>query len=133
VRPPAGDAGEVSTRDPQAGWTGRSGGSRFGHEAHVALDEGGGIVRGATLTPADVHDGMPADDPVRGDEGAAHAGKAYDSEGRRAGLRARGIEPRIMRKARRDRPPKPRQAAPNQAAAPVRAGVERRLGTMGRA
>src|SRR5215218_11369870 len=45
VRPPAGDAGEVSERDPQAGWTRKNGRSRFGYKAHAAVDEGGGIVR----------------------------------------------------------------------------------------
>src|SRR5690349_16051857 len=138
ARPPGGDAGEVSPRevsprDPQAGWAKKNGRSRFGYEAHVAVDEGSGIVRAATLTPADVHDSVPADDPVRGDEEAVYADKAYDSAARRAGLRERGIEPRIMHKARRDRPLKPWQAAFNKAVAPIRAGVERLFGTMKRA
>ena len=46
VRPPAGDAGEVSPRDPQAGWTKKNGKSRFGYKAHAAVDEDSGIVRG---------------------------------------------------------------------------------------
>src|SRR3954468_15027211 len=107
VRPPAGDAGEVSPRDPQAGWTKKNGRSRFGYEAHVAVDEGSGLVREAAMTPADVHDSVPADDLVQGDEQAVYADKAYDSEARRTGLRERGIEPRIMHKARRNRPLKP--------------------------
>jgi IS5 family transposase len=133
VRPPGGDAGEVSPRDPQAGWTRKNGRSRFGYKAHAAVDEGSGIVRGATLTPADVHDSIPADDLVQGDEEAVYADKAYDSEARRAGLRERGIEPRIMHKARRDRPLKPWQVAFNKAVAPIRAGVERLFATMRRA
>jgi IS5 family transposase len=133
VRPPTGDAGEVSERDPQAGWTKKNGKSRFGYKAHVAVDEGSGIVREAVMTPADVHDSVPADDLVQGDEGAVHADKAYDSEARRAGLRERGIEPRIMFQARRNRPLKPWQAAFNKAVAPIRAGVERLFGTMKRA
>jgi IS5 family transposase len=96
VQPPKGDAGEVAERDPQAGWTRKNGESRFGYEAHVAVDEGSGIVRAATLTPADVHDSVPADALVQGDGEAVYADKAYDSEARRAGLRERGIEPRIM-------------------------------------
>ena len=96
MRPPGGDAGEVAERDPQAGWTKKNGRSRFGYEAHVAVDEGSWIVRAATLTPADVHDSVPADDLVQGDGEAVYADKAYDSEARRAGLRERGIEPRIM-------------------------------------
>ena len=133
VRPPTGDAGEVSERDPQAGWTRKNGKSRFGYKAHAAVDEGSGLVREAAMTPADVHDSVPADDLVQGDEQAVYADKAYDSEQRRAGLRERGIEPRIMHKARRSRPLRPWQAAFDKAAAPVRAGVERLFATMGRA
>jgi IS5 family transposase len=70
---------------------------------------------------------------VQGDEQAVYADKAYDSEARRAGLRGRGIEPRIMHKARRDRPLKPWQVALNKAVAPIRAGVERLFATVKRA
>jgi transposase, IS5 family len=84
------------------------------------------------MTPADVHDSVPADDLVRGDEQAVYADKAYDSEARRAGLRGRGIEPRIMHEARRDRPLEPWQTWFNKAVAPIRAGVERLFGTMKR-
>jgi IS5 family transposase len=133
VRPPGGDAGEVSPRDPQAGWTKENGKSRFGYKAHVAVDEGSGIVRAAVMTPADVHDSVPADGLVQGDEEAVYADKAYDSEERRAGLRARGVEPRIMYQARRNRPLTPWQTWFNEAVAPVRAGVERVFGTMKRA
>src|ERR687885_714406 len=122
VRPPAGDAGEVAERDPQAGWTKKNGRSRFGYKAHVAEDEGSGLVREAVMTPADVHDSVPADDLVQGDEAAVYADKAYDSEPRRAGLRGRGIEPRIMYQARRNRPLKPWQVASSKAVAPIRAG-----------
>jgi IS5 family transposase len=133
VQPPKGDAGEVSSRDPQAGWTRKNGRSRFGYKAHAAVDEGSGLVREAVMTPADVHDSVPADDLVQGDEQAVYADKAYDSEARRAGLRERGIEPRIMHKARRNRPLKAWQTWFNKAVAPVRAGVERLFATMKRA
>src|SRR4051794_22725406 len=122
VRPPAGDAGEVSPRDPQAGWTKKNGRSRFGYKAHAAVDEGSGLVREAVMTPADVHDSVPADDLVQGDEGAVYADKAYDSQALRAGLRERGIEPRIMHKARRNRPLKAWQTWFNKAVVPGRAG-----------
>src|SRR5919199_521486 len=133
VRPPGGDAGEVSGRDPQAGWTRKNGRSRFGYKAHAAVDEGSGIVRRATMTLADVHDSVPAGELVQGDERAVYADKAYDSEARRRGLRERGIEPRIMYQARRNRPLKAWQTWFNKAVAPVRAGVERPFGTMKRA
>ena len=51
----------------------------------------------------------------------------------RAGLRERGIEPRIMHKARRNRPLTAWQTWFNKAVAPIRAGVERVFGTMKRA
>ena len=132
MRPPGGDAGEVSGRDPQAGWTKKNGKSRFGYKAHVAVDEGSGLVRRASMTPADVHDSIPADDLVQGDEAAVYADKAYDSAKRRTGLRARGIAPRIMYQARRSRPLKPWQVAFNKVVAPIRAGVERLFATMKR-
>ena len=90
-------------------------------------------MREAVDDAADVHDSVPADDLVQGDEEAVYADKADDSEERRAGLRARGIEPRIMDEARRNRPLKPWETAFNKALAPIRAGVERLFGTMKRA
>ena len=133
VRPPAGDAGEVSGHDPQAGWTKKNGRSRFGYKAHAAVDEGSGLVREVVMTPADVHDSVMGDGLVQGDEDAVYADKAYDDAARRKRLRKQGIEPRIMYQARRNRPLRPWQVAFNKAVAPVRAGVERLFATMKRA
>jgi IS5 family transposase len=132
VKPPAGDAGEVSPHDPDAGWTKKNGKSRFGYKAHVAVDQDSGIVRQAIMTPADVHDSVRADDLVQGDEEAVYADKAYDDAARRERLKARGIAPRIMHKAKRNKSLKPWQVWMNKALAPVRAGVERVFGTMKR-
>jgi len=133
VRPPAGDAGEVSGHDPQAGWTKKNGRSRFGYKAHAAVDEGSGLVREVVMTPADVHDSVMGDGLVQGDEDAVYADKAYDDAARRKRLRKQGIEPRIMYQARRNRPLRPWQVAFNRAVAPIRAGVERLFATMKRA
>ncbi len=73
VKPPRGDAGEVSPRDPDAGWTKKNGKSRFGYKAHAAVDEGSGLVRQAVMTPADVHDSVKPDELVQGDEAAVYA------------------------------------------------------------
>src|SRR6187200_2985200 len=120
VRPPAGDAGEVSGHDPQAGWTKKNGRSRFGYKAHAAVDEGSGLVREVVMTPADVHDSVMGDGLVQGDEDAVYADKAYDDAARRKRLRKQGIEPRIMYQARRNRPLRPWQVAFNKAVAPLR-------------
>ena len=133
VRPPAGDAGEVSGHDPQAGWTKKNGRSRFGYKAHAAVDEDSGLVREVVMTPADVHDSVMGDGLVQGDEDAVYADKAYDDAARRKRLRKQGIEPRIMYQARRNRPLRPWQVAFNKAVAPIRAGVERLFATMKRA
>jgi len=133
VRPPAGDAGEVSGHDPQEGWTKKNGRSRFGYKAHAAVDEGSGLVREVVMTPADVHDSVMGDGLVQGDEDAVYADKAYDDAARRKRLRKQGIEPRIMYQARRNRPLRPWQVAFNKAVAPIRAGVERLFATMKRA
>ena len=132
VKPPTGDAGEVSPHDPDAGWTKKNGKSRFGYKAHVAVDQDSALVRQAVMTPADVHDSVQADDLVQGDEDAVYADKAYDDAARRERLKARGIAPRIMYKAKRNKPLKPWQVWFNKAAAPIRAGVERVFGTMKR-
>jgi IS5 family transposase len=60
----------------RAGWTRKNGRSRFGYEAHAAVDEGSGLARKAVLTPADVHDSVMGDDLVQGDEEAVYADKA---------------------------------------------------------
>jgi IS5 family transposase len=133
VKPPQGDAGEVSPRDPDAGWTKKNGKSRFGYKAHAAVDEGSGLVRQAIMTPADVHDSVKADELVQGDEAAVYADKAHDDAARRTRLKARGIAARIMYQARRNKPLKPWQVWFNKAVAPIRAGVERLFGTMKRA
>jgi len=132
VKPPTGDAGEVSPRDPEAGWTKKNGKSRFGYKAHVAVDQDSGLVRQAVMTPADVHDSVKADELVQGDEDAVYGDKGYDSEARRTALKARGIKPRIMYKAKRNQPLKAWQVWFNKATAPIRAGVERVFGTMKR-
>jgi IS5 family transposase len=133
VKPPRGDAGEVSPRDPDAGWTKKNGKSRFGYKAHAAVDEGSGLVRQAVMTPADVHDSVKADELVQGDEAAVYADKAYDDAARRERLKAQGIAAWIMYQARRNHPLKPWQVWFNKAVAPIRAGGERLFGTMTRA
>jgi IS5 family transposase len=132
VKPPAGDAGEVSPHEPDAGWTKKNGKSRFGYKAHVAVDQDSGLMRQAIMTPADVHDSVKIDELVQGDEAAVYADKAYDDAARRERLKARGIAPRIMHKAKRNQPLKAWQVWMNKALAPIRAGVERVFGTMKR-
>ena len=131
-KPPGGDVGEVSQRDPQAGWTKKNGKSRFGYKGHVALDEGSELILETIFTSADVHDSQACDALTQGDEAAVYADKAYDDAERRERLKQAGIKPRIMHKAKRNKPLTHWQKALNKAISPIRAAVERRFGTLKR-
>lgn len=124
--------GMVSTVDPDAGWAGRERKSVFGYKAHLAVDHGSELVRAAILTSADVHDSVPADHLIQGDEQAVYADKAYDSRARRAALAAAGIDDRLMHRARRGHPLKPWQRAMNAALSRIRCRIERTFGTLKR-
>lgn len=52
ARPPSGDVGEVSHRDPDAGFTKKNGKNSFGYEAHIGTDEGSDLIRRAVMTTA---------------------------------------------------------------------------------
>src|SRR4051794_21487354 len=73
VRPPAGDAGEVAERDPQAGWTKKNGRSRFGYKAHVAGGEGSGVGGGGGVAAPGGPGNGPAGDPGPGGGGEGDA------------------------------------------------------------
>ena len=102
ARPPQSE-GEVSTKDPEAGFTRRGQRSFFGFKAHVAVDLGSDLIRDAVLTGADVGDSLAADGLVQAATGsprrllrgvslaAVFMDKAYDSAARRAALAEAGI------------------------------------------
>lgn len=130
-RPPT-EQGEVAERDPDAGFTRRGQRSFFGYKAHLAVDQGTDLIRGAILTGADVGDSLAADALIRGDEAAVYADKAYDSEARRQALAEAGIIAALMhrRHARRRQPSWHKWM--NVALTPIRCQVERLFGLMKR-
>jgi IS5 family transposase len=67
---------------------------------------------------------------IQGDEKAYYADKAYDSQGLRDELNARGIKDKIAYKAKRDKPLVNWQAWFNKTASSIRVGVERANATM---
>lgn len=131
ARPPVSE-GEVSTKDPEAGFTRRGRKSFFGFKAHVAVDLGSDLVREAILTGAEVGDSVVADALVQGDEAAVFMDKAYDSAPRRAALAEAGIADGIMHRAHARRLLAPWQRWMNRALAPIRGQVERAFGTLKR-
>lgn len=105
-------------------------GPHYGYKAHVAVDEGSGLVRQAILTPANVSDRTPAPQLIQGDEQAFYADKGYDGWWLSARLAERGIADRVMRSNYRRRPLTPEGIARNKAIARVRSQVERTFAVM---
>lgn len=133
VARPSGAAGAGSALDGDANWTRRGRVGFFGYKAHVAVDEGSGLIRGALLTPAKTYESEVADDLVQGDEAAVYADKAYEQKARRRRLKAAGIKDRIMHRANKHQPVLPHwQQVHNKLISPIRANVERLFGTLKR-
>jgi IS5 family transposase len=129
---PRGDGAAV---DPQAGFAKKTGkaGSSYGYKAHVAVDQGSGIIRRVITTPANITDTEVADALILGDEKAVLADAAYDKRARREDLRRRGIKPRIARRPHWTKGPlPPRLARYNQLIARRRAAVETTFATLKR-
>jgi IS5 family transposase len=121
--------------DPDARFTRRQGraGSSFGYKAHVGIDEGSGLIRSVLTTPANVNDTVPADRLIRGDEHAVLADAAYHTHAREKALRARGIKPRLMRRANKHHPQLPQRLKRyNRLVARRRAAVETTFATLKR-
>ena len=108
-------------------------GLSFGYKAHVGVDEGSGLIRSVLTTPANVNDTVPADLLIRGDEQAVLADAAYHTHAREAALKARGIKPRLMRRANKHHPVlPPRLRRYNRLIARRRAAVETTFATLKR-
>ena len=134
ARPPRGD-GEQDPVDPDAAFAKRSGkpGSTYGYKAHVAVDQGSGLIRSVITTPANVNDTTPADDLIRGDEKAIWADAAYHTHARERALKAQGIKPRLMRRPNKHHPKlPPRLARLNRLISRRRAAVETTFATLKR-
>jgi IS5 family transposase len=121
------------SRDPDARFARREGkaGSTFGYKMHVGVDEGSGLIRTVITTPANVNDTEPADLLIRGDEKVVWADAAYHTHGRERRLRARGVKPRLCRRANKHHPELPRRLKHyNRLIARRRAAVETTFATL---
>ena len=127
-----GPDGRPVTVEREAGFAKRRGKAFFGFKAHLAVDEGSGLVRRAVLTPANVNESLVADALPIGDEAAVYADKGYDSAARRELLAARGVTDGIMRRGHPRRPLTPEEVARNRTLVPIRSAIERIFGTLKR-
>lgn len=133
VRRPGGPAGSRSLTDPDADWTRKGGKSYFGYKAHLAVDEGSGVIRRIELTSAKIYESLVADQLVCGDERAVYADKAYELKSRRKALKAARIKDRIMHRSHKNQTRLPHwQAVRNRLISPIRSAVERVFGTLKR-
>jgi IS5 family transposase len=117
--------------DPDARITSRKGkpGLTYGYKAHVGVDEGSGLVRTVITTPANVNETVVADRLIRGDEKVVWADAAYHTAARAAALKARGVKPRLARRANRYHALPPRLKHYNRLIARRRYAVETTFAT----
>ena len=112
--------------DPDAAWNAMpDDGPHYGYKAHVAVDEGSGLVRQAILTPANVSDKTPAPQLIQGDEQAFYGDKGYEGWWLSAQLVEHGIKDMVMRANHRRRRLNPSDIRRNWAIGQVRYQVER--------
>jgi IS5 family transposase len=120
-----------SSPDPEAEWTSRGkGDGHFGYKAHIAVDQGSGLIRRLALTGANFPDSFKFEEMVSGDEAAVFADAAYTQRARKAALRSRGVFCGIISRAWRGHPLSGHQKKRNKCFARVRQAVERVIGTL---
>ncbi|MEQ1440075.1 IS5 family transposase [Fontimonas sp. SYSU GA230001] len=117
--------GARDTSDPEATWQAMKDRPVHGFKVHIAADEAHTLVRAVSVTPAHVHDSVPANGLIQQDEQAVDADKAYDSRARADFLESLDIDNRILRRGRRNRPLSEADRAHNRRHSAIRAGIER--------
>jgi len=134
ARRPRMDEPKQSPVDPDArfGTTNERGRYTFGYKAHVAVDQGTGLIRAQRLTAGNVQEVDVAAELIPSDAGTVYADRAYDSDRLRQHLRAGGLGDGLMRRARKNKPLDQAALERNHALIPVRRNVERVFGTMKR-
>jgi len=123
-----------TTQDPDAAWNVKAGSdgkskSTYGYKAHINVDEEG-LIKAITFSPGNVHDSNHFTTLLKGNEAAAYADSAYQSESHTDWLLDRGIENRLIKRAYRNRPLSKQDKIFNQTHAEVRSTVERVFGVL---
>jgi transposase, IS5 family len=120
--------------DPDAAFVVRQGkrGAQYGYKAHVAVDQGSGLIRRVLTTPANVNDTTPADLLICGDERAVLADAAYHTHAREAALKRQGIKCRLMRRPNKYHKLSPRLQRLNTLISRQRSAVETTFATLKR-
>jgi IS5 family transposase len=84
-------------RDGEAKWAGhRRRKPVHGYKAHVATDEGAGLVRGVEVTTANVHDAAELEAVLPSEPGDVYADSAFGGDRPWGAIRARGGRPCVV-------------------------------------
>lgn len=123
-----------STQDPEADWNVKNGSdgkrkSTYGFKAHLNVDEDG-LIKATDYSSGSSHDSNHFTGLLSGDESAAYADSAYQSEKHGQWLSARGIDNRLTKRAYRNRPLSEEDKQFNRTHSGVRSIVERVFGVL---
>src|SRR6266566_478224 len=119
-----------SQKDNDARWTKRNNESFYGYKNHVGVDKAYKLIRKWDATDAAVHDSQKLDDvlDLSNTDKKVWADSAYRSVQIEAGLKEKGLQSRIHRRAARNRPLSERQKSANTTRSKVRARIEHVFG-----
>ena len=117
-------------KDKDARWTKKNDASFYGYKNHLGVDKAHKLIRKWDATDAAVHDSQKLDDvlDLSNTGKGVWADSAYRSVQIEAGLKAKGLQSRIHRRAARNRPLSERQKSANTTRSRVRARVEHVFG-----
>lgn len=123
-----------STQDPEADWNVKNGSdgkrkSTYGFKAHLNVDEDG-LIKATDYSSGSSHDSNHFTELLSGDESAAYADSAYQSEKHDQWLSERDIDNRLTRRAYRNRPLSEKDKPFNRLHSGVRSTVERVFGVL---
>lgn len=126
----ADDPAKRAQKDTDARWTKKHGRSHYGYKNHVNVDRRHKLVRRYQVTDASVHDSRVLDEVLDADNTASGvwADSAYRSAEIEAKLEERGLQSRIHRQGRRNKPLTEREKRGNTPRSRVRARVEHVFG-----
>src|ERR687886_309476 len=84
-------------KDGEACWAGhRRREPVHGHKAHVATDEGAGLIRGVEITTANVHDAAELEAVLPPEAGNVYGDSAFMGDKPAKAIRARGGTPKVV-------------------------------------
>jgi len=122
------------TQDREAAWNVKNGSdgkrkSTYGFKGHLNVDEDG-FIKKTDFSPGNVHDSQHFEGLLTGNEKAAYADAAYQSQAHDTLLKEQGIDNRLIKRPYRNRPLTQEEREHNRRHSPVRSTVERVFGVL---